>query len=46
MKFEDFKKMLLYRKITKWENNKITLDNGIEISIEMTDSDCCAYASG
>lgn len=46
MKFEDFKNMLLYRKITKWEDNKITLDNGIEISIEMTDSDCCAYAYG
>lgn len=46
MKFEDFKNMLLYRKIAKWEDDKITLDNGIEISIEMTDSDCCAYACG
>ena len=46
MKFEDFKNMLLYRKIVKWEDNKIVLDNGIEISIEMTDSDCCAYAYG
>ena len=46
MKFEDFKNTLLYRKITKWEDNQITLDNGIEISIEMTDSDCCAYAYG
>lgn len=46
MKFEDFKKILLYRKIVKWEDNKIVLDNGIEISIEMTDNDCCAYAYG
>ena len=46
MKFEDFKNMLLYRKIVKWEDNKIVLDNGIEISIEMTASDCCAYAYG
>ena len=46
MKFEDFKNMLLYRKIVRWEDNKIVLDNGIEISIEMTDSDCCAYAYG
>lgn len=34
MKFEDFKNMLLYRKIVKWEDNKIVLDNGIEISID------------
>ena len=46
MKFEDFKNMLLYHKITEWEDNKIVLDNGIEIRIEMTDYDCCAYASG
>ena len=46
MKFEDFKNMLLYRKIVKWEDNKITLDNDIEISIEETEQDCCASAYG
>ena len=46
MKFEDFKNMLLYRKIIKWEDNKIVLDNGIEISIEETEQDCCASAGG
>lgn len=46
MKFEDFKNMLLYRKIVKWKDNKITLDNGIEISIEETEQDCCASAGG
>lgn len=46
MKFEDFKNMLLYRKIIKWEDNKIVLDNNIEISIEETEQDCCACAYG
>lgn len=46
MKFEDFKNMLLYHKITEWKDNKIVLDNGIEIRIEMTDNVCCAYAFG
>lgn len=46
MKFEDFKNMLLYRKIVKWEDNKIVLDNNIEISIEETEQDCCASAGG
>lgn len=46
MKFEDFKNMLLYRKIVKWKDNKITLDNDIEISIEETEQDCCASADG
>ena len=46
MKFEDFKNMLLYHKIVKWEDNKIVLDNNIEISIEETAQDCCAHAYG
>ena len=46
MKFEDFKNILLYRKIVKWEGTKIVLDNGIEISIEETEQDCCASAGG
>lgn len=46
MEFEELREMLLYRRIVKWEGNSITLDNGIEISIEETDHDCCAYASG
>lgn len=46
MRFEEFKKLLLYRKVTKWEKDTITLDNGIEISIEETEQDCCAHAYG
>ena len=44
--FEELRQMLLYRRIVKWEENTIVLDNGIEISIEETDQDCCAHASG
>lgn len=46
MEFEELREMLLYRRIVKWEGNSITLDNGIEISIEETEQDCCACASG
>ena len=38
--------MLLYRRSVKWNENTITLDNGIEISIKETDHDCCAVADG
>lgn len=46
MYFEELRKMLLYRRIVKWEKNTITLDNGIKISIHETESDCCAKAHG
>ena len=46
MTFEELREILLYRKITSWDGNTIVLDNGIEISIEETDQDCCAHASG
>ena len=48
MSFNDFRKMLLYKKIVEWnrEKNYIVLDNGAKITIEMTENDCCAYASG
>ena len=43
MKFEDFKNMLLYHKIVKWVDNKIVLDNGIEIRIETTEKRMMKY---
>lgn len=46
MTFDELRELLLYRKITSWNRNTIVLDNGIEISIEETDQDCCAHASG
>lgn len=44
--FEELKEMLLYRKITQWDDNKIVLDNGVKIAIEETERDCCARATG
>ena len=44
--FEQFKEKLLYHRIVEWNENKIVLDNGINITIEETAQDCCASASG
>ena len=44
--FEEFRSMLLYHRIVEWNCNKIVLDNGVSISIEETDQDCCASAAG
>ena len=44
--FEEFRAMLLYHRIVTWDDNKITLDNGVSIAIEETEQDCCAQASG
>lgn len=44
--FDDLRQLLLYRRIVKWNDDRIELDNGVKIRIEMTDYDCCAYAAG
>lgn len=44
--FDDLRQLLLYRRIVKWNNDRIELDNGVKIRIEMTDNDCCACAVG
>nr|DAI81424.1 MAG TPA: hypothetical protein [Caudoviricetes sp.] len=44
--FNYLRKQLLYRKIVKWEDNEITLDNGTRLSVEETERDCCASADG
>ena len=44
--FNEFRKMLLYRRIVEWTETEIVLDNGVKIAIEETESDCCARASG
>ena len=48
MSFNDFREMLLYKSVVEWnkEENYIVLDNGMKITIAMTESDCCAYADG
>ena len=44
--FEEFRSTLLYHRIVEWNCNKIVLDNGVSISIEETEQDCCASAGG
>ena len=46
MKFEELRELLLYRRIVEWNKSVIVLDNGVKISIEETDRDCCACADG
>ena len=43
---KELKERLLYKRIVKFEGDKLHLDDGTVISIEMTDNDCCAYAFG
>lgn len=44
--FDELRQLLLYRRIVKWNGDRIELDNGVKIRIEMTDNDCCARAEG
>lgn len=44
--FEEFRSMLLYHRIVEWNRSRIVLDNGVSISIEETEQDCCASAEG
>lgn len=40
------KERLLYRRIVEWNKDKLVLDDGAVVTIEMTESDCCASAGG
>lgn len=44
--YEDFKALLVNKRITSWNSDKLTLEDGTEITIEMSESDCCASAGG
>ena len=46
MSFDDLRKAMLFHRIVEWKNNRIRLDNGMTICIEMTAWDCCAVADG
>ena len=43
---EELKQSLLYKTITAWDNNSLTLSDGTKVAIECTDNDCCAWAGG
>lgn len=44
--FDELRYLLLYQRIVKWNDDRIELDNGVKIRIEMTDNECCARAEG
>ena len=44
--FDDLRNAMLFHRIVEWKDNYIRLDNGIELCIEETAQDCCAYAEG
>ena len=44
--FDYLRKQMLFHKIVEWEDNRIVLDNGMELRIEETAQDCCASAYG
>ena len=43
---EELKQSLLYKTITAWDNNYLTLSDGTKVTIECTNSECCAWAGG
>ncbi|WP_247916262.1 DUF7448 domain-containing protein [Streptococcus salivarius] len=43
---EELKELLLYKRIVKWDEDFLLLDDGTKVTIEMSESDCCAYADG
>lgn len=43
---KELKEHLLYKKIVKFEEDKLYLDDGTIVAIEMIDNDCCAFAFG
>jgi hypothetical protein len=44
--FNELREAMLYHRIVAWRNNTIVLDNGMWLTIEETEQDCCAGASG
>ncbi|MCG1009245.1 hypothetical protein J4760_04155 [Salinicoccus sp. ID82-1] len=44
--FDELKEQLLYRKVVEWTEDKIVLDDGTVVTIEMSEWDCCASAGG
>lgn len=43
---EELKELLLYKRIVKWDKDFLLLEDGAKVTIEMSESDCCAYAGG
>ncbi|MDV2621956.1 DUF7448 domain-containing protein [Pediococcus acidilactici] len=44
--FGDLKKQLISHRVVEWTPDKLVLENGTVLSIEESESDCCAWAGG
>ena len=43
---EELKELLLYERIVKWDKEFLLLEDGTKVTIETSESDCCASAGG
>lgn len=43
---EELKELLVFKRIVKWDKDYLELEDGTKVTIEMSESDCCAWAGG
>lgn len=43
---EELKQLLLYKRIIEWSQDFLLLEDGTKVTIEMSESDCCASSDG
>lgn len=43
---EDLHEHLLYKRVVEWDEDKLVLDDGTIVTLEESESDCCAGAYG
>lgn len=43
---EELLEKLLFKRIVEWDEDKLVLSDGLVVTIEMSESDCCAFAGG
>ena len=43
---KDLSKHLLYKRIVEWTKNKLVLEDGTIVTIEISEQDCCACVCG
>lgn len=44
--FKEIEKQILFKKVTAWTDETLTLDDGTVIEIVESEQDCCAHAGG
>lgn len=43
---EELKEFLLYKRIVEWTPDYLKLEDGTKITLDLSESDCCAHAGG